>query len=79
MEAKFWSVFKVGEEVFIIFSIHRFFMKFSINFYHVERGDGRQPRILVDNFWIPRSKTRTCSTPGFHPDMAEPWYYFFSH
>ena len=50
MEAKFWSVFKVGEKVFIIFSIHRFFMKFSINFYHVERGDGRQPRILVDNF-----------------------------
>ena len=50
MEAKFWSVFKVGEEVFIIFSIHRLFMKFSINFYHVERGDGRQPRILVDNF-----------------------------
>ena len=51
----------------------------SINFYHVECGDGRQPRILVDNFWIPRSKTRTCSTPGFHRDMAEPWYYFFSH
>ena len=50
MEAKFWSVFKVGEEVFIIFSIHIFFMKFSINFYHVERGDGKQPRILVDNF-----------------------------
>ena len=22
----------------------------SINFYHVECGDGRQPRILVDNF-----------------------------
>ena len=61
------------------FSIHRFFMKFSINFYHVERGDGRQPRFLVDNFWIPRSKTRTRSTPGFHRDMAEPWYYFFSH
>ena len=28
-------------------------------------GDGRQPRILVDNFWIARSKTRTFSTPGF--------------
>ena len=37
----------------------------SINFYHVECGDGRQPRILVDNFWIPRSKTRRFSTPGF--------------
>ena len=36
-----------------------------INFYHVECGDGRQPRILVENFWIPRSKTRTFSTPGF--------------
>ena len=33
----------------------------SFNFYHVECGDGRQPRILVDNFWIPRSKTRTFS------------------
>ena len=33
----------------------------SINFYHVECGDGRQPRILVDNFWIPRSKTCTFS------------------
>ena len=40
------------------------------NFYHVECGDGRQPRILVDNFWIPRSKTRTCSTPRFHADIA---------
>ena len=29
-------------------------------------GDGRQPRILVDNFWIPRSQTRTFSTPGPH-------------
>ena len=38
---------------------------------------GRQPRILVDNFWIPRSKTRTCSTPGFHADTAVPRYYFF--
>ena len=28
----------------------------SINFYHVENGDGRQPRILVDNSWIPTSK-----------------------
>ena len=26
--ARFWSVFKVGEEVSIIFSIHRFFTKF---------------------------------------------------
>ena len=33
--------------------------------YHVECGDGRQPRILVDNFWIPSSKMRTFSTPGF--------------
>ena len=48
----------------------------SINFYHVECGGGRQPRILVDNFWIPRSKTRTFSTPGF---LTEPCYYFFSH
>ena len=44
----------------------------SINFYHVECGDGRQPRILVDNFWIPRSKTRTFFTPGF---LTEPCYY----
>ena len=48
----------------------------SINFYHVECGDGRQPRILVVNFWIPRSKTRTFSTPGF---LTEPCCYFFSH
>ena len=34
-----------------------------INFYHVECGDGRQPRTLTDKFWIPRSKTRTFSTP----------------
>ena len=66
--------FKVGEQVSIIFSIHRFFLRssryfssivISINFYHVECGDGRQPRILVDNFWIPRSKTRMFSTPAF--------------
>ena len=57
--ARFWSVFKVGEQVSIIFSIHRFFLRssryfssivISINFYHVEYGDGRQPRILVDQF-----------------------------
>ena len=50
----------------------------SINFYYVECGDGRQPRISVDKFWIPRSKTRTCSTPGFYADMAEPCYFFFA-
>ena len=33
----------------------------SIKFYHVDCGDGRQLRILVDNFLIPRSKTRTFS------------------
>ena len=48
----------------------------SINFYHVECGDGRQPRILIDNFWLPRSKTRRCFTPGFQADMAEPWNNF---
>ena len=83
--ARFWSVFKVGEQVSIIFSIHRFFLRssrylslivISINFYHVECGDGRQPRILVDQFWIPRSKSRTFSIPGF---LTEPCYYFFSH
>ena len=37
----------------------------SINFCHVECGDGRQRRILVDNFSIPRSKTRTFLLPGF--------------
>ena len=36
----------------------------SINFYHVECGDGRQHRIFVDNFWIPMSKTRV-PLPGF--------------
>ena len=46
----------------------------SIDVYHVECGDGRQPRILVDKFLIPRSKTRTFSTPGF---LTEPCYYFF--
>ena len=83
--ARFWSIFKVGEQVSIIFSIHRFFLRssrylflivISINFYHVECGDGRQPRILVDQFWIPRSKSRTFSIPGF---LTEPSYYFFSH
>ena len=48
----------------------------SINFYHVECGDGRQPRILVDQVCIRRSKTRTFSIPGF---LTEPCYYFFSH
>ena len=38
----------------------------SINFYHVECGDGRQPRILVDNFWIPRSK----NTHVFHSRVS---------
>ena len=42
-----------------------FLIVILINFYHVECGDGRQPRILVDNFWIPRSKTCTFSTPRF--------------
>ena len=28
VQARFWSVFKVGEQVSIIFSIHRFFTKF---------------------------------------------------
>ena len=28
VRARFWSVFKVGEQVSIIFSIHRFFTKF---------------------------------------------------
>ena len=48
----------------------------SINFNHVECGDGRKHRIFVDNFWIPRSKTCTFPTPGF---LTEPCYYFFSH
>ena len=80
--ARFWSVFKVGEQVSIIFLIHRFYLRsfryfssivISINFYRVECGDGRQPS-LVDQFWIPRSKTRTFSIPGF---LTEPCYYFF--
>ena len=28
MQARFWSVFKVGQQVSIIFWIHRFFTKF---------------------------------------------------
>ena len=43
----------------------------SINFYHVECGDGRHPRILIDNFLIPRSKTCTCSSPG--PGFTLTW------
>ena len=75
--------FSRGEQVSIISSIHRFFLRssryfpsvvISINFYHVECGDGRQLGILVDNFWIPRSKTRTFSTPGFNAELC---YYFF--
>ena len=46
----------------------------SINFHHVECGDGRQPRISVDDFLIPRSKTRTFSTSGF---LTEPCYITF--
>ena len=58
MQAIFWSVFNAGEQVSIIFWIHRFLTKFQIffsliviliHFYHVECGDGRQPRILVHN------------------------------
>ena len=54
----FGQFFKVGEQVSIMFSIHRFLRSsryFSsivipINFYHVKFGDGRQLRTLVDNF-----------------------------
>ena len=62
----FWRSFRYFSSIVI-----------SISFCHVECGDGRQPRILVDNFLIPRSKTRTCSTPRFHADTAEQCYYFF--
>ena len=61
--ARFWSVFKVGEQVSIIFSIHRFFLRSSryfpwlsyrLTFTMLNVG-------MVDNlefwfFWIPRSK-----------------------
>ena len=52
MYARIWSVFKVGEQVSIIFFDLQIFTKFSIffpivisiNVYHVECGDSRQPR-----------------------------------
>ena len=44
----------------------------SINFYYVECGDGRQP--IVTQF-LNSEVQNTCSTPGFHADMAEPCYY----
>ena len=62
MYARFWSVFKVGEQVSIIFGFTDFWgssryfssIVILINFYYVECGDGRQPRILVNNFWSPK-------------------------
>ena len=53
--ARFWSVFMVGEQVSIIFSTQIFYEVLDIfprlsYIYHVEFGDGRQRRILVDNF-----------------------------
>ena len=46
----------------------------SINFYDV--GCGRQPKILVDNFWIPRSKTRV-PLPGFTQTWQSHFITFF--
>ena len=72
--ARFWSVFKVGEQVSVTFSIHRFFLRssryfstivISINFYHVECGDGRQPRILVDQNEFRGPKHVRFPLPGF--------------
>ena len=89
--ARFWSVFKVGEQVSVIFSIHRFLLRssrtsicyffdsqiflrssryfstivISINFYHVECGDGRQPRILVDQNEFRGPKHVRFPLPGF--------------
>ena len=63
-------------QIFLRSSRYLSLIVISINFYHVECGDGRQPRILVDQFWIPRSKSCTFSIPGF---LTEPCYYFFSH
>ena len=66
------------EQVWIIFSIHRFFTKFLIffldchinhsiiNFYRVECGDGRQRGILVDNIFEFRGpKHELVPLPGF--------------
>ena len=73
MQTGFWSVFKVVEQVSIVVFLFTDFLRssryyssivISINFYYVECGDGRRPRILVDNFGIPRSKTRV-PLPGF--------------
>ena len=59
MQTGFWSVFKVVEQVSIVVFLFTDFLRssryyssivISINFYYVECGDGRQPRILVDNF-----------------------------
>ena len=73
MQTGFWSVFKVVEQVSIVVFLFTDFLRssryyssivISINFYYVECGDGRQPRILVHNVGIPRSKTRV-PLPGF--------------
>ena len=48
----------------------------STIFYHVECGDGRQPRILVDNLLTPKSKTRVL-LPGFSQIWQSHCYYFF--
>ena len=51
MQARFWSVVKVGEQVSISVFGSRYFSLIVIsNFYHVECGDGRQLRILADTF-----------------------------
>ena len=44
-----WKIFLTSSSYFSLIVI-------TIIFYHAECVDGRQPRILVDNLWIPRSK-----------------------
>ena len=50
VQERFWSVFKVGEQVSIIFSIHRFFTKFQI-FFRDCHMKNTMPAITIDSFF----------------------------
>lgn len=74
MQARYWSVSKVGEQVsyFLDSQIFDDFWQYRYFPSIVEYKGGRQPRILVDNFWILRSKTLFPL-----PSVRKTCYHFF--
>ena len=84
MQVRFWSVFKVGQQVSIIFWIHRFLRSSR----YFSRLSHRLTFIMLNVGMVAVNFSRkvlnsgvqnTCSTTGFRADMAEPCYHLFSH